>query len=261
MTIMYPTQSPTTTTTPTGVASPRSQATRSRITRLLAPLLVAAGATTVIIGSYMAWATFYAGLVSRNGVPGDGKYFIGLAAASVVAMLLATRPRVWRALRYASVPAAAIIAFMAVRDLRNLNALVHDPAAGLYVPGRGDGLFVVFAGAVILALAAVVPFSSQLAATADDEGLEDERNRPSRAPSVLRSRTLAALLATIGTAVLVPGMYGEYYLHVANGHVHGHTDVFNTPHLLTVGGITLLLAAAQLAIMSLRRSRTRARSR
>ena len=125
-----------------------------RLGRFLPFLLTLAGAVTVTVGSYMAWATFYAGLISRDGVAGHGKYFIGLSAASVLAVVLSMIPGVSRSLRLVIVPAGATIAFFAIRDLRNLDALISDPASGFYVPGHGHGLYVVIAGAFLLMIAA-----------------------------------------------------------------------------------------------------------
>ena len=198
-------------------------------------LLTAVGAVTVIVGSYMAWATFYAGLISRNGVAGHGKYFIGLAVASLVAMAFSTAPGVSRAIRGLIIPAGAAIAFVSIRDLHNLDALVNDPASGFYVPGHGHGLYVVLAGALILVLAAC--------ASRDLLSVRPMRKLP----------TLAALTVVMGVALLIPALYGEYYMHVATaaGHVHNHSTIFNPTHALNVGGAILLLAAIPLWIASL----------
>jgi len=186
----------------------------------------------VIVGSYMTWATFYAGLISRNGVPGHGKYFIGLAVASVLAIALSTMPGVSRALRSLVLPAGGAIAFVAIRDLRNLDVLISDPASGFYVPGHGHGLYVVVAGAFILMLAPL--------ANSELRYLRPMRNL----------RTFSALAAVTGVAALVPAIYGEYYMHVAagNGHVHNHNAIMNSTHALNLGGAFLLLAALRLWI-------------
>ncbi len=211
-----------------------------RVERLfgLMPLLLAgAGAITVTVGSYMAWATFYAGLISRDGVAGHGKYFIGLGAASVLVVALSMFPGVSRAIRLLVFPAGATIAFFAIRDLRNLDALVNDPASGFYVPGHGHGLYVVIAGAVMLMLAAFV--------TTSLPGL-----RPMRL-----SRTLAALAAVAAVAMLIPALYGEYYMHVVSGagHIHNHNAILNPTHLLNVGGAIAAVAALRLSIASVPR--------
>lgn len=206
---------------------------------LLPLLLTFAGAVVVTVGSYMAWATFYAGLVARDGVAGHGKYFIGLGAASALAVALSMLPGVSRSIRCLVVPAGATIAFIAIRDLRNLDALINDPASGFYVPGRGHGLYVVIAGAFILILAG---FSNTTLPSF----------RPMRIP-----RTLAALTAVAAIAMLVPALYGEYYMHVASGaeHVHDHGGVFNTTHLLNAGGVLALLASFRLWITGMPRQR------
>jgi hypothetical protein len=205
-------------------------------------LLTVVGAATVTVGSYMAWATFYAGLISRNGVAGHGKYFIGLAAASILAMALSMVPGVSRAIRGLILPAGAAIAFFAIRDLRNLDALIHDPASGFYVPGHGHGLYVVVAGAFILMLAA---FTNADLLSA----------RPIR-----KLRTTSALAAVTGVAMLVPAIYGEYYMHVAAaaGHVHNHNAIFNPTHTLNAAGAILLLAAVRLWIAGVTPRRNRA---
>ena len=205
-------------------------------------LLLAAGAGTVIFGSYSAWATFYAGLISRNGVDGHGKYFIGLALASVVAALLSTRGGVSRALTLLVIPAALTIAIVALRDIRNFDSFVHDPASGFYVPAMGNGLYFVLGGAVLMLIAVFTQASF-----------------PALRPFDMK-RTAAATAAAVGTAMLVSGLYGEYYLHIAHGHVHGHTDVLNTPHLLTAGGVIAILAAARILLASIPRSAPRRRT-
>ena len=78
--------------------------------RLLPHLLVITGATTVIVGSYTTWATFYAGLIARNGVAGHGKYFIALAAGAVLASLLTNMRGVWSGLRWTSLVAGVLVA-------------------------------------------------------------------------------------------------------------------------------------------------------
>jgi hypothetical protein len=184
-------------------------------------LLVLAGAATVVVGSYSTWATFYAGLIARNGLPGHGKYFIGMAVAAGVAALLPSIRGVWGGLRWLALPAGLVIAAIALRDLHNLDALVQNLEAAFYVPGRGNGLLIVIAGATILALAPLA--------------------RPvSPVPAAAPIPTLIALVVVVGVGMLIPGLYGEYYLHFSGGHGLNHTDPLNTAHLLTVGGAFLL---------------------
>lgn len=221
-----------------GLGSP-AQLMAGRWNTAVFHLLAGSGAITVIVGSHMAWATFYAGLIERNGMPGHGKYFVGLAAASLAALALSAAPGVSRALRWFPLAAGATIAVFAYRDLRNLNALVNDPAAGFYVPGRGDGLYVVIAGAALLALA--------IFARADMPRLRPLSLMP----------TLAAIFAVAGIAALIPGLYGEYYLHLSNGHARDHTDTLQSAHVLTAGGVLVLLAAARLAFTTAIRNRRR----
>lgn len=213
------------------VASARSLQ-GGRWDRHLFHLLAISGAATIIAGSYATWATFYAGLIARNGVSGHGKYFIGLAIAAALAALLSSMRGVWGGLRWLVIPAAIVIATVALRDLRNLEALVGDPAAGFYLPGRGPGLFVVIAGAVVMGLAPIA--------------------RPVLDVTAARfAPTIAALMLIAGIAVLVPGLYGEYYLHVANGHAHGHTDALNSAHVLTAAGVLLVLAASHVGLVGM----------
>jgi hypothetical protein len=200
-------------------------------------LLVVSGAATVVAGSYATWATFYAGLISRNGVSGHGKYFIGLAAAATLVALLSSIHSVWSGLRWMVVPLALIIAAIALRDLRNLDVLVGDPAAGFYLPGRGLGLLIVITGAIVLALSPIA--------------------RPVRAaPAARLAPTIAALALVTGVAALVPGLYGEYYLHVANGHAHDHVEAFNEAHIVTAMGVMLLLVAMHVALIARLRAST-----
>jgi hypothetical protein len=205
--------------------------------RHLFHLLALSGAATVIAGSYMTWATFYAGLIARNGVSGHGKYFIGLALAAALAAVLSSMRQVWDGLRWLVVPAAIVIAAVALRDLRNLEALIGDPAAGFYLPGRGPGLFVVISGAVVLGLS---PFARPVAS----------RTRAHTVP------TIVAALFVAGVALLVPGLYGEYYLHIADGHVAHHADAADPAHVMTGLGAMLLLSGSHLGLIAgARRSR------
>lgn len=201
-----------------------------RWSALLLPCLAATGAATVIVGSYSTWATFYAGLIARNGVAGHGKYLIGLAIAGALAVGLAQIRGVWPGVRWLATAAGVAIAATAARDLHNLDALVSDPAAAFYVPGRGDGLFIIVVGAVILGLA---PFARPVAASA-----------PSSPVS-----TALGLGVVAGLAMLVPGLYGEYYLHLADGHAHGHAEALNPAHLLSASGALLLVATGHLALV------------
>jgi hypothetical protein len=58
------------------------------------------------------------------------------------------------------------------------------------------------------------------------------------------------LLAAVATSALVPGLYGEYYLHVAHGHAHDHADAGNSAHLLTGGGVLFAVAASHVALLA-----------
>ena len=49
--------------------------------------------------------------------------------------------------------------------------------------------------------------------------------------------------------MLIPGLYGEYYLHFSGGHVLNHTNPLNAAHLLTAGGAFLLIAASHGALV------------
>jgi hypothetical protein len=109
---------------------------------------------------------------------------------------------------------------------------VNDSGAGFYLPGHGPGLYVVFGGAVALMLAVFT-----------------RAEMPSLRPFKL-SETFAALAAVAGTAMLVPGLYGQYYLHFASGHVHNHRQVANVPYALTIGGVLLFVVAARIAMFS-----------
>ncbi|MEX0750134.1 MAG: hypothetical protein WD359_04925 [Dehalococcoidia bacterium] len=195
-------------------------------------LLAATGAVTVIVGAYLPWATFYAGLIERNGVPGHGKYFIALAVGALIASALSSM-RGLAPLRSLTPIFGVAIAAFAVRDLRNLYALTDNPAAAFYVPGQGPGLYVVIAGATLLA-------ASYFAAP---------RVRDWRMTDVAATGVAAAF--TIGVTMLIAGAYGEYYLHFAGGHAHNHTDALNPAHVLTFSGGSLLFVASSAIVYRL----------
>lgn len=77
--------------------------------RYLFPAMVMTAAGAVVYGSYATWATFYAGLVARNGVAGHGKYFIGLSLAAFLIAIASTLPGVSHTVRWLAAPAGAVM--------------------------------------------------------------------------------------------------------------------------------------------------------
>ena len=190
-----------------------------------------AGVALLIVGSYMPWASFYYGLIERNGVSGHGKYFIGLAAAAGLAALFSTRRGV-EGVRLLVPAAGLLVGAAALRDLRNLRQFVDDPQAQLFLPEAADGLYVVLAGAALLLAAFFVA---------------------PRFPSMRALRGFAlpvAFAVAAGAGMLTAGLLGEYYLHLASGgHQHGHTSALNPAHLLTFSGGALLFAAFSATVL------------
>lgn len=189
-------------------------------------LLITTGALLVVVGSYLPWATFYAGLIERNGVPGHGKYLIALAAVALIAGG-ASHARTLGGLRIIAPVAGIAIGLVALRDLRNLDALIGDPSAAFYVPGKGDGLYIILAGAALLIASFFVA---------------------PRWPSPRRETlvpTIATAILIAGAGSLLAGLYGEYYLHLGSGgHQYGHTAPTNAAHVLTFVGAAVLVAAS-----------------
>jgi hypothetical protein len=186
-------------------------------------LLAAVGAMAVIAGSYMTWATFYAGLVERNGLSGHGKYFIALAIGALIAAALSSK-RGLAPLRLLVPAAGGIVFALALRDLRNLHALTGDPAAAFYVPGEGPGLYIVLAGAALM-----------IGAFFASTHLREWRS------SALADVAIAGTFIA-GAMMFIAGAYGEYYLHFAGAHAHDHADAMHPAHLLTLAGASLLFA-------------------
>jgi hypothetical protein len=215
----------------TGIfTEPPDRAAAGRWSGLALHLLVAAGAVTVILGSAMTWATFYGGLIERDGMAGHGRFFVGAACASVLAALLAGRGGVSRTLRWLPMLFGVAIAGWAYRDLRNLHALIEDPASGFYLPGRGPGLTVVIAGAAMLVAA---PLAVRAAHAARAHLLP----------------TLASLAAVGAVALAVPGAYGIYY-DVTNDNTIASDAYGRDAQLLLGAGVVLALAAIWLAAVS-----------
>ena len=230
------------------IFAPTAPATANRTSRFraisltdaAAAMLAIAGALVVVAGAYTPWATFYAGLVERNGVSGHGKYFIALAVVAVLATAL-SHVRSMRGVGALAPLAGIAIAATAIRDLRNMQSLTHDPAAAFYVPAVGDGLYIVIAGAALLVASFLIA-----------------PRLPLRSGSAILP-TFTAVAVSLAAGALVAGAYGEYYLHLAGGHHHeGHTDPLNIAHVLTVSGISLLVIASSAATYSIG-SRRRAR--
>ena len=209
-------------------------------------LLVVAGAVTVVVGCYLPWATFYDGLYQPNGVSGHGRFFIGLAVAAVAASLLAGVRPALPGLRWAVAAAGAIIAAISLSDLWNLRDLLSSPEAVFYFADGGPGLYVVAAGATLLLLApAAAPGPATMAPV----------------PLALLAGRCAIIA---GLALLVPGAYGDYFMHAgASGiegageaHVHVHSGaghLLSTDHLLTAGGLLLALGGAATSVLTGRR--------
>lgn len=186
--------------------------------------LALVGAATVTAGSAMPWATFYRGLVERNGLAGDGAYMVGMAVASALASVLAMR-RPLAPLRWVALVAGVAIVALALRDLRNIHRLEADPAAAAYFVDAGDGLLVVMAGGALLGASAL------LSAPAPERG--------ATMPVVL------AFMCVAATGMLVAGAIGEYHLHAgAGGHAQHHTSVTQPAHVLTLAGIAFALVAS-----------------
>jgi hypothetical protein len=199
----------------------------------------------VIIGCYLPWATFYDGLYRPDGVSGHGRFFIGLAVAALAAALLAEARPSLPSLRWAVPLAGAIVASVALRDLWNLEQLLASPEAVLYFPGRGPGLYLVAAGASALLLA-------PLAAPASGGG---------GAGSLALAAGRWAIVA--GLALLVPGLYGDYFMHLGAGGVesahahHGAMHVLSPDHLLTASGAGLALMGVTLEVLTARTRRSK----
>ena len=111
------------------------------------------------------------------------------------------------------------------------------------LPAMGHGQYIVLAGALLLIVSVFA-----------------QPGVPFPRPFDLK-RTAAAAAAIVGTALLVPGLYGEYYAQVTTAHVHGHTSVLTSPHLLTSAGVVALVAALRVTITTLPRQMRRARIR
>lgn len=226
-------------TTP-ATATRRSPFRMLSVTDVAATALALAGALVVIAGAYTPWATFYAGLVERDGVAGHGKYFIALAVVAVLATALSS-VRSMRSVGVLAPLAGIAIAATAVRDLRNMQALTHDPAAAFYVPAVGNGLYIVIAGAALLVASFLIA-----------------PRLPSRSAAAVVP-TLTAIAVCLGAGALVAGAYGEYYLHLAGGQHHQvGTNPMNVAHVLIVSGVSLLVIASSAATYTVG-SRRRAR--
>jgi hypothetical protein len=198
-------------------------------TRAASLALALGGAATVIAGAAMPWATFYRGLVERNGLAGDGAYMVGLAAAAALAAAF-SMARTLAPLRWVSLIAGAAVVAIAVRDLRNIHELQGDPAAAAYFVDAGDGLLVVIAGGALLAASAVL-------------GAPLKLERGTGAPILL------ALMCVAAAGLLVAGGIGEYHLHLASGgHAEHHASVTQPAHVLTILGGVLAIVAWSLAV-------------
>ncbi|MCS7275785.1 MAG: hypothetical protein NZ695_02020 [Dehalococcoidia bacterium] len=194
-------------------------------------LLAIAGSVAVVVGSYLPWATFYDGLYRPDGVSGHGRFFIGLAVAAVASAVLSEVPPRAPSLRWAVGLAGALVGAFAMRDLWNLKDMTGSPEAILLFMGEGPGLYVVVAGAG--ALLASLALSAQ-------EG----RPASLRDPSLLGRWGIV-----LGLALLVPGAYGDYFMHTAVEHAAHRDALLNLDHVLTFGG-GLLLAAGGSAFLA-----------
>jgi hypothetical protein len=126
-----------------------------------AAMLALAGGATVVVGTWLPWMSYFAGLVPLRGLIGiNGRLLLVAGVLGVVlgsAASWSSAPRVRRLARPASgfigvgVAAAAVWLLIGVHELTR----VHMSNAML-VPRAGIGLFVVLAGGCILAAAAAL---------------------------------------------------------------------------------------------------------
>jgi hypothetical protein len=127
----------------------------------LAAMLALAGGATVIVGSWLPWMSYFAGLVPLRGLIGiNGRLFLAAGIFGIVlgsAAIWSREPRLRRIARPVSgfigvgVAAAAVWLLIGVHELTR----VHMSNAML-VPRAGIGLFVVLVGGCILAAGAAV---------------------------------------------------------------------------------------------------------
>jgi hypothetical protein len=127
----------------------------------VATMLALTGGATVVVGTWLPWMSYFAGLVPLRGLIGlNGRLLLVAGTLAVVLGGTATwsgEPRMLRIARRASgliglgVAAAAVWLLIGVHQLTR----VHMSNAML-VPRAGIGLFVVLIGGCILAAAAVV---------------------------------------------------------------------------------------------------------
>ncbi|HXT14163.1 MAG TPA: hypothetical protein VN706_00950 [Gemmatimonadaceae bacterium] len=128
----------------------------------VAPLLAVAGGGAIVLGAWLPWMSYFAGLVPLRGVIGiNGRLLLGAGTITLllaVVMALSAKPRVRAFARRSTgvlgvgVAVAAVWLLIGVRELTR----VHTSNAML-APRAGIGLAVVFAGGVVLAFAALVP--------------------------------------------------------------------------------------------------------
>lgn len=199
-------------------------------------LLAIAGATAIVVGCYLPWATFYEGLYRPDGVSGHGRFFIGLAMAAVAGALLSeARPKA-PSLRWAAALAGALAGAIALRDLWNLKDLAGSPEAALLFMDEGPGLYVVVAGAGLLLISpALRPEEGHGGSPAD--------------PSLLGRWGMV-----LGLAMLLPGAYGDYFMHTASEHTGHHSGLFEFDHVLTFAG-ALLASVGTWTFLSVRLAR------
>lgn len=113
-----------------------------------------AGVVLVVIGTMLPWLTLFAGLQRFNGLAGrNGRLVLaGAAVAALLALLAMLRPR--RALHLAIAALGAMLAGFSAWLLYGLLAMVHREASNpMLIARSGPGLFVVVAGAMLIAAA------------------------------------------------------------------------------------------------------------
>jgi len=127
----------------------------------LAAMLALAGGATVVVGTWLPWMSYFAGLVPLRGLIGlNGRLLLAAGTLAVVLGGAATwsgKPRVLQIARRANgliglgVAAAAVWLLIGVHQLTR----VHMSNAML-VPRAGIGLVVVLIGGCVLAAAAAL---------------------------------------------------------------------------------------------------------
>jgi TRAP-type C4-dicarboxylate transport system permease small subunit len=138
-----------------------------RRTQSVSSTLALVGGAAVVVGSWLPWMSFFAGLRPLSGLIGLNGRLLLVAGVAGICLGVARLPRHERKLlRWISVALGAAVSAAAGWLLAGVWQLTHQSGSGaMLVPRAGPGLVVVLLGGAMLVAAGAMPRGARQALT------------------------------------------------------------------------------------------------